>query len=239
MKAGEIGSRPRGRGRPRADGRRTPTRSPRASMGLCWHAAAAYAARCMKPIRSSGPPSMSSEFARAKIARPRHADAMLAMSTPRAAGGQNHRICAGSRASAAGKLIAMPEMGSTRPESTLSRCAAGIPPRFRRRERTVADAAFSSNKRSATAASAPPRSPCAAARGTAAAPASRRAVASGSSVGKARTVGRDLEQDAVRLAEIETAEIEAVDLAAVRHAAASFSRSAQTSYSASGVRNAT
>src|SRR4051812_29348448 len=34
--------------------------------------------------------------------------------------------------------------------------------------------------------------------------------------GEARPVGRDLEQDAVRLAEIETAEIVAVDLAAVR-----------------------
>ena len=36
--------------------------------------------------------------------------------------------------------------------------------------------------------------------------------------GEAGAVGGDLEQDAVRLAEIETAEIEAVDLAAVRDA---------------------
>src|SRR6266702_3089469 len=35
--------------------------------------------------------------------------------------------------------------------------------------------------------------------------------------GKARTVGRDFEQDAVRLAEIKAAEIEAVDLARVRN----------------------
>ena len=43
-------------------------------------------------------------------------------------------------------------------------------------------------------------------------------VSSGFVGGEARAVGGDLEQDAVRLAEIEAAEIEAIDLAAVRHA---------------------
>ena len=57
--------------------------------------------------------------------------------------------------------------------------------------------------------------------------------------GEARAVGRDLEQDAIRLAEIERAEIEAVDLArywACRHPSADAPRRRNR---ASGMRKAT
>ena len=56
---------------------------------------------------------------------------------------------------------------------------------------------------------------------------------------EARAVGRDLEQDAVRLAEIEAAEIEAVDLAAVRNAQLAAAARPRRRIRVVGVRNAT